>query len=387
MNPLPLVKRRPVILLVLVAALAGVGALEAPAQMKDDIVGWLKSYFHKPDKHHAEKAEIVVTSPKAMDVTITQPFVCQIRSQQNIDICALDSGYLQEVYVKEGQAVKKGDAMFKILPILYSTKAAAEVAEARIAELEYEFAKELAEKKVVSQNEVLLKEAKWQKAKAQAEMMKAELGFTTISAPFDGIVDRQYKQLGSLIHESETLTNLSDNSVMWVYFNVPEKQYLAYVASSKQPQENQKIELELANQETFPQPCLNTTVEGKFNNQTGNIAFRADFPNPDGVLRHGQTGTILIHRTLKDALVIPQRATFELLDKQYVWVVGADDVAHQRLITIKHELEDTYVINTGLHVSDKIVFEGVRDVQENGKVEYEFKKPEEILQNQKFHAE
>ena len=90
------------------------------------------------------------------------------------------------------------------------------------------------------------------------------------------------------------------------------------------------------------------TIEAQFNNETGNIPFRADFPNPDGLLRHGQTGTILIHRTLKNAVVIPQRATFELLDKRYVWVVGDDDKANQTLITIKHELEDIFVIDSGL---------------------------------------
>ena len=86
-------------------------------------------------------------------------------------------------------------------------------------------------------------EAKRDRAKAKADMVKAELSFTNVIASFDGIVDRQYKQVGSLIHEGEVLTNLSDNSVMWVYFNVPEKQYLEYMASSKQERENQKVEL------------------------------------------------------------------------------------------------------------------------------------------------
>ena len=255
--------------------------------------------------------------------------------------------------------MKKGQMMFKILPVLYTTKSIAETAEAKVAQLEYEFAQQLAGQKIVSLNEVLLMEAKRDRARAKADMVKAELSFTNVVAPFDGIVDRQYKQLGSLIHEGEVLTNLSDNSLMWVYFNVPEKQYLAYTASSKEERENQKVELELANHQKFPQPCVNMTVEGKFNNQTGNIAFRADFPNPDGVLRHGQTGTILIRRTLKNALVIPQRATFEILSKRYVWVVGADDVAHQILITVKRELEDIFVVDSGLDVKDKIVFEGI----------------------------
>ena len=185
------------------------------------------------------------------------------------------------------------------------------------------------EKAVVSENEVKLFEAKLARAKAKADLAQAELNFTNVTAPFDGIVDRLHEQEGSLIKEGDILTTLSDNSVMWVYFNVPEKQYLEYMASPKQDKEEQKIELELANHDKFPQPGKIGAIEAQFNNETGNIAFRADFPNPDGLLRHGQTGTILIHRTLKNALVIPQRATFELLDKRYVWVVGEDDVAHQ----------------------------------------------------------
>jgi membrane fusion protein (multidrug efflux system) len=389
MNPVPFAKRRPVITLFVILAvlLASVGIVGSSEQATGYIADRYKSYFRKPDEHHVERPEIVVTTPKAMDVTTTQQFVCQIHSKQHIDVCALDSGYLEAISIKEGQAVKKGDVMFEILPILYSTKAAAELAEARVAQLEYEFTRQLADRKAVAETEVQLSEAKRDRAKAKAEMVKAELSFTKVVAPFDGIVDRQHKQLGSLIHEGEILTTLSDNSLMWVYFNVPEKQYLEYMASSKQQRGDQKVELELANHDKFPQPCVNMTVEGKFNNQTGNIAFRADFPNPDGVLRHGQTGTILIHRTLKNALIIPQRATFELLDKRFVWVVDADDVAHQRLITVKHELEDIFVVDSGLDVTDKIVFEGVREVEEGGKVEYDFRKPEEVLKNQKFHAE
>ncbi len=180
---------------------------------------------------------------------------------------------------------------------------------------------------------------------------------------------------------------------MWVYFNVPEKQYLEYMAHRKQHEAEDRIELVLANQDKFPYPGKIDTahnigaITGQFDNTMGNIAFRADFPNPDGLLRHGQTGTILIHRTLKNAVVIPQRATFELLDKRYVWVLDEDDVAHQTLITIKHELEDIFVIDSGLDVKDKIVLEGVREVADGEKVEYEFRKPEEALKNQKFHAE
>ena len=102
--------------------------------MKEYIVGQFESYFHKhEEEHHEEHRKIVVTSPKAMDVTITQPYVCQIRSQRHIEVRALESGYLEEISVKEGQAVKKGDVMFKILPVLYKAKLDAETAEAQLA--------------------------------------------------------------------------------------------------------------------------------------------------------------------------------------------------------------------------------------------------------------
>ena len=165
----------------------------------------------------------MVTSPEAKDVIITQHYVCQIHSQRHINVCALENGYLEEISVREGQAVKKGDVMFKIVPVLYKAKLDAELAEAQLAELEFNNTKRLFEQKaVVSQNEVVLFEAKLAKAQAKADLAQAELNFTNVRAPFDGIVDRLHEQQGSLIKEGDILTTLSDNSVMWVYFNVPE---------------------------------------------------------------------------------------------------------------------------------------------------------------------
>ena len=112
---------------------------------------------------------------------------------------------------------------------------------------------------------------------------------------------------------------------MWVYFNVPEARYLEYMADADWDRDGQKIELVLANGSKFPQTGKIGAIEANFNSETGNIPFRADFPNPNGLLRHGQTGNVLIHRTLNNAIVIPQRATFEILDKQYVYVVGKDE--------------------------------------------------------------
>ena len=213
------------------------------------------------------------------------------------------------------------------------------------------------------------------------------MNFTTVRAPFDGIIDRLHEQQGSLVKEGDILTTLSDNSVMWVYFNVTEKRYLEYMAETGQNKQSPDIELMLANQSKFPQIGKIGAIEANFNNETGNIAFRADFPNPDGLLRHGQTGTVLINRALKGAIVIPQRATFENLAKRYVYVVDKDDVVHQREIVIQNELDDIFVIEKGLDVNDRIVLEGIRQVRDGEKVEYEFRQPEQVIANQKNKAE
>lgn len=336
--------------------------------------------------HHAEH-KIVVTNPQVMDVTLEQPYVCQIHSRRHIELCALEKGYLQEILVKEGQRVKKGDLLFKILPTLYQAKLDAEMAEAKLAELEFNYTKTLADKNVVSQNEVMLLEAKLAKARANAQMAKAELDFTNVVAPFDGIVDRLYEQLGSLISEGDVLTTLSDNSVMWVYFNVPEAAYLDYMESIDKKNEQEQIELVLANGKKFPQPGKIGAIEAKFNNQTGNIPFRADFPNPEGILRHGQTGTIVISKVHKDAIVIPQRATFEILDKRYVFVVDEKNVVHQRLITVEHEKDDIFIIASGISAKDRIVLDGIRDMNDGKTIEFEFAKPDQVLAHQKYHAE
>src|SRR5689334_22341311 len=173
--------------------------------------------------------KIVATSPVAQSVILTQQYVCQIHSQRHINVRALQNGYLEAIDIKEGQKVKQGDVLFRILPTLYQARLDAELAEAQLAQLEFNNTKKLYEDKVVSNQEVALQQAKLDKARAKAKLAAAELNFTIVRAPFDGIVDRLHEQQGSLVKEGEVLTTLSDNSVMWVYFNVPEARYLEYM--------------------------------------------------------------------------------------------------------------------------------------------------------------
>jgi len=339
------------------------------------------------ESHEEQHHTVVVTSPQARDVVITQQYVCQIHSRRHIEVRALEEGYLEQIFAKEGKAVKQGEVMFQVVPALYKAMLDAEQAEAQFAQVEYDNSRKLFEKKVVSDQEVALYEAKLAKAKAKANLAAVELNFTSVKAPFDGIVDRLYQFQGSLVKKEDLLTTLSDNSVMWVYFNVPEARYLEYMADEGHELEHQKIELVLANGNKFPQTGEIGAIEANFNNETGNIPFRADFENPNGLLRHGQTGNILIHQTLKNAIVIPQRATFEVLDKRYVYIVDEDDVVHQRNIVIQHEKDDIFVIEGGLEPNEKIVLEGVRQLSDGEKIEYEFRSPDDVLANQKNHAE
>ena len=342
---------------------------------------------HEVEHAHATHHKVFATTPKLLDVTITQQYVCQIHSQRHIKICALESGYLEEIPIREGQLVKRGDLLFKILPTLYQAKLDAELAEVQLATLEYNNTNRLFMDKVVSQNEVALHQAKLAKAQAKAKLAEAELNFTTVRAPFDGIVDRLHEQQGSLIKEGDVLTTLSDNSVMWVYFNVPEARYLEYMTELGKNRSIDQVELVLANGKKYHHAGRIGAIEAKFNNETGNIPFRADFPNPERLLRHGQTGNILIHKPLKDAMVIPQRATFETLDKRYVYVIDSENKIHQREVAILHELEDIFVIKAGLTTTDKIVLEGVQQVHEGEKVDFELRKADQVLANQKNHAE
>ncbi len=357
----------------------------------------------KKEQVHHEQHKILVTSPLVKDMVNTQQYVCQIHSYRHIEVRAMESGYLEAIQVKEGQTVKQGDSLFKVVTTLYEARLDAEVAEAQLAQIEFNNTERLFQQKVVAQPEVALAQAKLTKAKAKVKLSQAELNFANIKAPFDGIIDHQRHQQGSLISEGDILTTLSDNSVMWVYFNVPESRYLEYQA--RPDKDNVKVELRLANGEKFPQTGKIAAIEADFNNETGNISFRADFPNPDRILRHGQTGTILLSRVVKDAVIIPQRATFEILAKKYAFIVEGKDggendggenagehhmehgVVRQREIVILNELDDIFLIKEGLGANDKIVLEGIRQVRDGEEVEYEFQWPEQALKQLKYHAE
>ncbi|MDQ1087614.1 MULTISPECIES: efflux RND transporter periplasmic adaptor subunit [unclassified Siphonobacter] len=346
-------------------------------------------YLTSCESKHEEKEEetkYLVTSPAQMDTLITQNYVCQIHSISHIELRAQERGYLQNIYVDEGKFVKKGQLLFRIMPNIYQAEMEKAQAEAKAAEIEVENTRPLAEKNVVAKNELAMANAKLEKAKAELSLAKVHLQFTEIRAPFDGIIDRFQVRLGSLVDEGQLLTTLSDNRQLWVYFNVPEAEYLNFKAHN-QTDDKMKVHLLMANNELFPHVGVVETIEADFNNETGNIAFRATFPNPKGLLRHGETGNIQMTVPLKNALIIPQKATFEVLEKRYVFVVGKDNKVHTREINIAAEMPDLYVVRDGLKADEKILLEGIRKVKDGDKITFDYEDPKAVIPKLKVYSE
>jgi membrane fusion protein, multidrug efflux system len=341
------------------------------------VLFFIVSCHHDEHEKH-EDTKFVVTSPVVKDTLVYREYVCQIRAFQHIEIRALERGYLQNIYVDEGQSVRKGQLMFQIMPMIYEAEMQKAKAEVNFAEIEYLNTKNLADSSIVSPNELALSNARLNKAKAEFSLAQAHLDFTKIQAPFNGIMDRFHVRQGSLVDEGELLTTLSDNSKMWVYFNVPEAEYLDYITNLKS-EKQQKVILQMANNQLFEHAGSVETIEADFNNETGNIAFRSVFPNPKGILRHGETGNILMPIALKGALLIPQEATFEILDKKYVYVVDKDNVVKTREIKTGAEIPHLYVVTDGLQENEKILVEGLRKVKNNQKIEFDFRSQEKIV--------
>ena len=333
-----------------------------------------------------ESGKYVVTNAAVIDTSFTKEYVSQIKSIRNIEIRTQEKGFLQNIYVDEGQFVKAGQILFRIMPKMYEAELLKAQAEAKGAEIELLNAKTLADKNIVSKNEQALAQAKLEMARAEVSVAKLHLSFTEIRAPFAGTIDRIPKKLGSLLEEGELLTSLSDNSSIYAYFNVSEPEYLEYQTNIKDRAAN-TVDLKLANGENHKYKGKVELIESEFDNETGNVAFRANFPNPNKLLKNGETGKILMTIPVKKALVIPQKATYEIQDKKYVFVVDKNNVVKSKEIIITGEIPDLYVVKSGITQNDKILVEGVQKAKDDDKIKYDYQKPEYVLSHLKLHAE
>src|SRR6478735_5333621 len=340
----------------------------------------------KAEKEEEEEVKYTATSPIHIDTSFEKEYVSQIRSVRNIEIRAQEKGFLEKIYVDEGQFVKAGQLLFRIMPKMYEAELLKAQAEGKAAEIELQNAKTLVEKNGISKNEQALAQAKLDQANAEIAVAKLHLSFTEIKAPFAGTIDRIPKKLGSLIDEGELLTSLSDNSQMFAYFNVSEPEYIEY-QTNKNGRANNHVTLLLANNRPLPYKGEVEVIESEFDNETGNIAFRARFPNPDKLLKNGETGKVLMNVPLKNALIIPQKATYEIQDKLYVFVIDKNNIVKSKNITVIGQLPDLYVVESGLSDGDRILLEGVQKVKDDDKITYEFLAPQEVISHLRLKAE
>lgn len=345
------------------------------------------------DKESAPKAEEAtqtsyqVSKPLVKDLTLNDEYVCQIRAIQHIEIRTLEKGYLQSVLIDEGQTVHKGQLLFQIKPSVYQADVQKSEAEVELSKIELENNQALVEKDIISATEAAMSAAKLAKVKAELELAKTHLGFTEIRAPFDGLIGRFGDiRLGSLLEENQLLTTLSDTHRLWVYFNVPEAQYLDYM-KNRQKGVSQKVQLELANKEIYPEPGTIETIQSDFNSTSGNIAFRASFSNPKGLLRYGQTGKILWPKKISQAVILPQKSTYEILDKRFVYVVDKDGVIHEREIKVAKEEPNIYVVASGISPDEMYLLERQNKLDKGDKISYQLIEPQRAIESLKLYAE
>jgi membrane fusion protein (multidrug efflux system) len=324
-----------------------------------------------------ETGKFTATSPLKADTSFTKEYVSQIQSIRNIEVRAQEKGYLETINVDEGQYVKAGQVLFRIMPKIYQAELLKAQAAVKEAELEMMNTKTLSDKNIVSKTELEIAEAKLDEAKADLALAQVHVSLTEIKAPFDGTIDRIHFKLGSLIDEGTLLTTLSDNKSVYAYFNVSETEYLNFKTRSN-ANEKTIVTLLLANGQPHKYKGIVETIESEFDNTTGNISFRAKFPNPDMLLKHGETGKVQMTIPITNGLIIPQKATYELQDKIYVYVVDKDNVVKSRSITIKNVLPDLYVVD-GLSENDKILLEGVQIAKDDDKIEYKYVEPKNVI--------
>ncbi|HEY1097888.1 MAG TPA: efflux RND transporter periplasmic adaptor subunit [Myxococcota bacterium] len=341
---------------------------------------------HHEEHHKEERSTLHVTTPLRRTTEVTREYVGQVRAIQHIEVRALERGYLEGVFVDEGQLVKQGQKMFQLMPRILQAEVHKEEAEAARADIEFNNTKLLADQKIVSQNELALSKVGRDRANAQLELARAHRGLTEIRAPFTGIMGRFQARQGSLLDEGDLLTTLSDNSVVWVYFNVSEAEYLQYKAEEQKGSAPQEVQLKMANGQLYPQMGTVETIEADFDNETGTIAFRAAFKNDEGLLRHGETGKIVMTSTLDNAQIVPQQATFDVLDRKFVYVVDDKGTVNSKPITVLAELPQIFAIE-GLNDTDQILLEGLRKVHEGSEITAAMQNPDEVLKHLEVPAE
>jgi membrane fusion protein, multidrug efflux system len=338
---------------------------------------------------NTELLEVPVFTLKKMDIEVPQTYVCDLQAIQFVEVRSKVEGFVENIFVDEGQEVKEGQPLFQLTSAEYNelvNSATAKLQQARSEEksanLEAERLKILVDKKIYSPSELELALSKIERAKsaimeAESMLKNAQVGlsYTTIRAPFDGIVDRIPYKTGSLVKSGDLLTNITDISEIFAYYRITENEYLEFMRGELDKdtdneqmnqqvkevlqEEQEEITLILSNGITYPYTGRLETMEADFEQGTGSIALRVRFPNPDRLIKHGASGKVQMSNVLSDVFLIPQKSTFEIQEYNYVYLVDEDNKVNVRSFRPirRHGL---FYVAQDFSPNDQVVWEGIQ---------------------------
>ncbi|MFI2744612.1 efflux RND transporter periplasmic adaptor subunit [Zhouia sp. PK063] len=333
----------------------------------------------KEEEKKDEGIPLPVMSLKEQKAAKGFKYIGAIEGVENVDIRPQVDGILEEIYVDEGDFVKKGQPLFKINSQPYMEDYKNAIANVNLEKAKLEKAKtDLDRLQPLIDNEVISEVRKksaqadyqvalssLQRAQAQAANMKINLNFTTINAPVNGFIGRIPKSTGNVVKktDSEPLTVLSNVNQIYVYFSMSESDYLYYEKAKKDTlskQMNDKVKLVLADGSIYDHMGNIDANSGQIDKTTGSITLRARFQNPDTLLRSGNTGKILMEEIYPKAILVPQSATTFIQDKKFVFVLNKDNIAERKEIITEGRSGDNYIVSAkSLSADDRVVLSGI----------------------------
>lgn len=307
---------------------------------------------------------------KSGDADVSTGYPGSIEGQDNVDIKAQVTGYLEAVYIKEGQYVSKGQTLFRINPSVYNEQVntneaalKAALASQETARLEVEKLRPLVEGKVVSDMQLKTAQASLKAASAQVAQAQSSLGsskinanFTYIKAPVSGYIGRIPNRVGNLISPSDPspLTTLSNISSVNVYFSMNEADFIAHSRAAASGGSVDNVELVLADGSTYSFKGKLENASGNFDKNTGSIQMKAVFQNPEKLLRSGGTARVMLHNALDGVVKLPKTSVKDIQDKFFVYKLEGKDKVKMTQIEVSGSTSQDYFVKNGVNAGDKI---------------------------------
>ncbi|KDN53903.1 efflux RND transporter periplasmic adaptor subunit [Flavobacterium seoulense] len=314
------------------------------------------------------------------NTTLLAEYPATLEGVTDIDIRAKVDGYIEKIYVQEGQEVKKGQLLFKLETQTADQEASAAKAKVTAAQVEVNRLKPLVERNIISDVQLETAKANLASAKSTYQSIIEKINYASIKSPVNGIVGTLPLRLGSYVSSqtAEPLTRISDVSTIYAYFSMNEKQQLDITMNSAGKTFQEKIaqmpnvNLILSNGMEYDQKGKIETFSGQANTQTGSFNVRARFSNANKLLRSGGTGIVKIPTNLQDVIIIPQNATLEMQDKRIVLSYDKDNKVVAKPVEVREVPGGKfYVVDKGLNVDDNILIEGIGIISEGTKIKPE----------------